>query len=225
MSFGFFLNAQIEVPRSELLSKERIKSIFTDSIRQALGVDYPIYMACKYWDAEGTHYMVFTEKEYDRERTEILNDTIKALNISYKNNHYYLNWELTDFKLAENEVSEEHSIGFWPKYFALNDFDQDGLMDAIIVYGTFGDNGTDDGRIKIVAHTKGKKRAIFHQNGISSSERFTLVDRRFYDLAYPVQQKVFAVMESMEINEHAYFPYCWEESMARKEVRFDEHSW
>lgn len=209
----------------ELVPDEVLDSIFTDSLRNELEIEYNIYLGYKYADTSGTHFMILTERPYDNERDEILNDSIQVTDVRLKNGRYFLDWTISDFKMNENEVSDEYSIAFWTKYIAMNDYDGDGYMDAIIVYGTFGGNGTHDGRLKIVTYYKGKERVIMHQNGSSNGERYTTVDRRFYDLPKKLQNRVKDLMESMEINDHAKFPYCWEDSMDRKEVRFDEYSW
>ena len=104
-----------------------------------------------------------------------------------------------------------------------SDFDKDGLIDPIIIYGTSGNNGTEDGRIKILIYYKGKKHAIRHQNGSLDFERNTQVDADFYNLPISIQKHVRKVMKKMTDNNHAIFPYGWEENMDAKKTYFDEN--
>ncbi|WP_370277515.1 M949_RS01915 family surface polysaccharide biosynthesis protein [Flavobacterium sp. J27] len=209
---------------SSQLTEQEIVSIFTESLKTKLKIDYSIYRIYKYEDNGGTHYLIMTENKTECDNGKECFDSIKAFCFNLKEEQYHLEWKLKDFILPKgNEVSEEYSINFWTKYFELNDYDNDGFVDPIIVYGTYGMNGTDDGRIKIVVYHNGKKRAIRHQNGTLDFERNTKVDESYYELPIGIQKRVSQIMTSITENEHGIFPYGWQTAMKNKELNFDEN--
>jgi len=219
--FGFGQNSAVS---SKQLSKQEIDSIFTDSLRNKLQIEYSIYRIYQYNDKIGKHFIVMTENSKECEELEKCLNSIKAFCYEFKNGNYNLEWNLNDFILPEgNEVSEEYSISFWTKYFHLNDYDSDGIIDPILVYGTFGMNGPDDGRIKFIVYHNGLKRVIRHQNGTLDYERKTQVDRKFYSLPFSIQNRVKELMVSITKNDHGIFPYGWEKAMLNKELKFDEN--
>jgi hypothetical protein len=118
--------------------------------------------------------------------------------------------------------NDESSIQFWTKYIDFNDYNSDGLVDPIIIYGTSAANGYDDGRIKFIIYYQGQKIAIRHQNGILDYERETQVDKAFYKLPLPLQTSIKQKMESMMKNSHAIFPAGWQAAMRNKKIRFSE---
>tara|TARA_B110000027_G_C16109005_1_gene296745 strand:- start:20 stop:787 length:768 start_codon:yes stop_codon:yes gene_type:complete len=209
---------------SRQLKQQEIDSIFTDSLKTKLQIEYSIYRIYQYRDKSGEHFIVMTENEFECDEKEKCFDTIKAFCYSYKDGIYNLEWNLKDFILQKgNEVSEEYSISFWTKYFELNDYNGDGLVDPILVYGTFGMNGTSDGRIKILVYHKGKKRAIRHQNGTLDFERNTRVDEMYYQLPTEIQNRVQEIMETITENDHGIFPYGWKTAMKNQKLKFDEN--
>ncbi|TMU50690.1 hypothetical protein FGG15_17980 [Flagellimonas algicola] len=136
-----------------------------------------------------------TENEFECDEKEKCLDSIKAFCYSFKDGSYRTQWSLKDFILpGGNEVSEEYSISFWTKYFELKDYNGDGVVDPIMVYGTFGVNGTNDGRIKLLVYHNGIKRAIRHQNGTLDNERNTQVDEMYYLLPTGIQNRVHKIM-------------------------------
>lgn len=209
---------------SKQLSPQEIDAIFTDSLKEQLDIKFSIDRIYAYDDKGGTHYIILTENQLVCDMGQECFDSIQAFCFNFKEGSYLLEWQLTDFILANrNEVSEEYSINFWTKYFELNDYDYDGLVDPILVYGTYGMNGTDDGRIKLLIYYKGKKRAIRHQNGLHDSERNTQVDEQYYELPTEIKQRVTQIMETITKNAHGIFPYGWQTAMKNKKVRFDEN--
>ena len=107
-------------------------------------------------------------------------------------------------------------MNFWSISCQFNDIDGDGLVEPILVYGTFGPNGYDDGRAKIILLYKGQKVAIRHQNGVLDNERKTQVDLTFYALPSKIQDHVKQIMATMVEKKHAIFPSAYEEKMSKK---------
>lgn len=149
-----------------------------------------------------------TKNKVDCEERKECFDSIKAYCFQKKNKQYKLKWNLTDFIFPKgDEVSQEYLISFWTKYFKLNDYDNDGFVGPIIVYGTFGINGTGDGRIKIWVYHNGKKRAIRQQNGTLDFEINTQVDKSFYQLPQKIQDRFQVIMKSITKDDQGIFPF------------------
>lgn len=202
------------------LSDTEIQSLFPEKTKSKLNIRFHISKAYEFNDTLGKHYLVLTENNYTLNGE---NDSIKAYNIRFDNNEYKIDWTCSDFiTINKNDSTERFSIWFWSKYIELTDIDADGRIDPIIVYGTTGINGTEDGKIKILTYYKGGKRAIRHQNGVLDFERETQIDSLFYELPEPIQEKVKAIMTKMTENEHVIFPYGWQTSMGNKELKFKE---
>mgnify|MGYP000170966827 CR=1 FL=1 len=204
------------------MSVGEIDSIFTDSIKNKFKINYKVYRAYKYKDKIGNHIILMTEKVAKIKKLETYYDTIIAYHFIVLKERLVLKWTVKDFIIKE-EYSMEHSINFWTKYFAIDDYDGDGNVDPILVYGSFGANGTDDGRIKILIFYKGKKRAIRHHNGTLDSERNTQVDKAFYQLPIEIQKRVKLIMVEITKNDHGIFPYGWQDAMKNNKLYFDEN--
>ncbi|WP_282081093.1 M949_RS01915 family surface polysaccharide biosynthesis protein [Aquimarina algiphila] len=207
---------------SKQLSKNEVDSIFTNTLKDKLNIDYGIFRVYEYQDKSGIYMIVMTEKEYKIEGEKKYFDAIKAFNFKVENGNYTQQWMIRDFFLEDN-YSEEYYISFWTKYFEIKDYDGDGLVDPILTYGTLAMNEYDDGRIKILIFYKGKKRAIRHKNGVHDDERNTQVDKEFYALPIPIQNRATNIMELITKNNHGIFPYGWETAMKNKELWFDEN--
>lgn len=206
------------------LSSLEIESILTGSIKKKFHINFSVYRAYEYNDKLGQHLIVMTENEVSCNQRDNCIDSIKAFCFDVENNKLKLKWKLTDFLLPEgNEVSEEYSITFWTKYFKLDDYDNDGVVDPIIVYGTIGMNGYSDGRIKILVYNKGMKYAIRHQNGTLDYQRNSQVDKAFYNLPKGIRNRVNEIMNNITENNHGIFPHGWEEAMKNEELKFDEN--
>lgn len=212
--------AQITKVTSEILSAEQVKK-FLDTVPETLNIKFPIIRIYKYEDKRGRFYCVLTES---RDEISVENDTmnykIKAINFKAENGSYTKIWEIDD-NIIKND-SDESSIWFWTKYCDFKDYDGDGLADPIIVYGTYGANGYDDGRIKIIIYYKGQKIAIRHQNGVLDNERETKVDNSFYNLPQSLQNSIKQKMDLMIKNNNAIFPYGWQAAMKNKKTSFSE---
>lgn len=219
-------NLSAQNVRSEPMYKAGIEQVFTDSVCHKLGIIYPIHKAYECFDKTGRFYIILTQS-VDTVTPE--NDTlcynIRGHCFGVSPSGLYKKWEIQDFAKRDKkrEPSEEYSIWFWTKYIRVEDADSDGLIDPIIVYGTSGNNGTGDGRIKILVYYKGIKYAIRHQNGTLDYERTTSVDRYFYTLPESIQHSVKDMIKEMEVNRHSNFPYGWQNAMQKHSLHFDEN--
>lgn len=205
----------------EIIAKTKVDQLFPDSTLAALNIRFPIYRVYKYFDKSGTYYCVLTEnrKEITSEG-DTIKTAIRAINLKKLESGYEKIWEIND--KIDSEMHGEKSVWFWTKYVAFTDFDKDGLIEPIIIYGTAGNNNYDDGRIKFIIYHKGKKVAIRHQNGVLDDERDTQVDKSFYSLPIAMQNLVQQKMKLMMDNNHAIFPHGWEKAMKAKKTFFSE---
>ncbi|KAA2238833.1 hypothetical protein F0L74_21705 [Chitinophaga agrisoli] len=212
--------AQTSFPAPVILSSAKAAALITDNVRQEFKMSYPIYRVYQYADQSGQYYCVLTESRNTVTEHDTINQRIKAVNLKMVDGKFTKTWELNDNFTPE--VNEESSIWFWTKYVEFLDYDHDGLVDPIIIYGTRGSNGYDDGRAKILIYYRGQKVAIRHQNGVLDDERSTQVDAAFYNLPASIQAAVRQKMEQMVKNQHAIFPNGWQTAMRNKKTAFDE---
>ncbi|WP_160114356.1 M949_RS01915 family surface polysaccharide biosynthesis protein [Aquimarina sp. AU119] len=204
------LDQVVLIEPSKELSKEEIQSLFTKKIKDQLGINYGIWKAYVYNDHEGEHYAVFTEHFLrTNEKEESLYDSIRAFNLIYRDKQFKINYTTNDFK-----KEGEESIWFWTKYSEFSDWDKDGLIDPLVIYGSSGQDMYNDGRVKILIYYKGKKIGIRHQNSEVDDERYTTVDKEFYMLPVKIQHVVKQKMQMMIEKGHAYFPGGWKKEMA-----------
>jgi len=216
-------NAQTPGDKYRILTEKETENMFPEKIKAGFRIDYPVFRTYYFKDSSGEHYLLLTEREYKKQNDEPLNDTIKAFLVKKDGDKLAVEWMLLDFILDENKAEmTENSIWFWTKYMDLNDYDADGFIDPIIIYGTSGKNGTDDGRIKIIIYYKGQKYAVRHQNGSLDFDRNTQVDIKFYDLPAQIRDRVKEIMDKMTENNQAIFPYGYKEKMDAKKTYFDE---
>lgn len=205
----------------EILTNEQINTLFPSSIQKNFAINFPIYRAYKYSDKTGQYYCLLTEN-IDKivNEKDTLHTKIKAVNLKVEKSSFVKVWEINDFVLAKEK--QESNIWFWTKYCSFSDVDKDGLTDPIIVYGTKGANGYDDGRIKFIIYYKGQKYAIRHQNGVLDFERETHVDKAFYSLPKAIQGFIQQKMEAMTENNQAIFPAGWQVAMQKQQTTFNE---
>lgn len=218
---SFFIikaKAQSDTSSNKILSKAETDEFFSDAFKKKNLINFPIFRAYTYKDKSGTYYVALTESaDSINTKKDTVNNKIKALAFKVDKGITLKKWEINDFKTPSVKgVEIESSIWFWTKYCSFNDIDGDGLVDPIVVYGTFGSNGYDDGRAKIILYIKGQKIAIRHQNGILDDERKTQVDLTFYALPKKIQDHVKQLMATMVEKNHAIFPSGYEGKMSKK---------
>lgn len=216
---------QTEIAYSEVLSRQEIAHLFSDSIKNQLDINYPIYKVYKCKDTAGEFFVVLTESnDKINSDNDTLNSSIKAFNFQPGQNGLIKKWEIYDFIIRPaGSEKMENSIWFWTKYSEFKDIDNDHLIDPVIIYGTSGINYTDDGRIKIFIYYKGQKYVIRHQNGVYDQDRNTKVDKAFYSLPLKIQDYVKQIMEKMTDDGNAIFPYGWQSAMKAHKSFFDEN--
>lgn len=220
---GIFAQISKQNINSVILSQEEIKRIFNDSIKKKFGIDYPVFRVYKFSDASGEFYTVLSEKSDTITSKDTLHYKIKAFHFKNSKSVFEKKWEVNDFIMQQtNGNGKETSIWFWTKYTSFTDLDKDGLIDPVLVYGTSGTNGSDDGRVKILVFYKGQKSAIRHQNGVLDFERNTQVDETFYLLPNVIQDQVKNTMQKIHDHSHAIFPYGWQEAMKKHKTKFHE---
>ncbi|MFD0940728.1 M949_RS01915 family surface polysaccharide biosynthesis protein [Pedobacter boryungensis] len=217
--FTLTVAAQTDItPSSKKLTKAETEEFFTPAFKKKNLINFPIFRAYTYQDKSGTYYVALSESaDTVNKEKDTVNYTIKAFNFKVDKTISLKKWEINDFKIPTIKGDEkESSIWFWTKYCGFNDLDGDGLIDPIIVYGTFGLNGYDDGRAKILIYYKGIKTAIRHQNSVIDAGRNTQVDATFYQLPAQIQNHVKELMEKMVKNNHAIFPAAYIDKMGKK---------
>ena len=219
--FSLFIwkaNAQTDTTSSKILTKEEANEFFTATFKKKNLINFPIFRAYTYTDKSGTYYVALTESaDTVNKEKDTVNYTIKAFNFKVDKGIALKKWEINDFRLPNVKSEEkESSIWFWTKYCAFNDLDKDGLIDPVIVYGTFGKEGYSDGRVKILTFYKGQKVAIRHQNSVLDPSRKTQVDATFYTLPGKIQAHVKEIMAKMVEKKHSLFPATYLEKMEKK---------
>ncbi|PKV50118.1 hypothetical protein ATE84_2168 [Aquimarina sp. MAR_2010_214] len=199
------------------LSNKEILSTFTKRTKRRFDIEDPIYQAYSYKDQSGEYYLLLSErfKETD-EKNDTLYDQIKALNLSYRDKQFKKKSSIKD----DIDKDWETSIGFWNKYSSLSDIDNDGLADLILVYGTMGQDGYTDGRVKIIIYHNKRRITIRHQNS-DYDGRLTKISKKFYALPLQIQQNVKEKMRLMMKNKHAIFFKDWEAKMETNAISID----
>lgn len=204
-----------------MLTSKQVEELFPDTICNKLNINFPIFRVYEYADKTAQYYCILTESRNEiTADKDTLHHKIKAVNVKAEKGAFTKIWEIND-NIIKND-NDETSIWFWTKYIDFKDYDEDGLADPIIIYGTSGANGYDDGRIKFIIYYKGQKVAIRHQNGDLDYERETQVDKSFYDLPQSLQSGIKQKMELMMKNNHAIFPAGWQTAMKNKKTTFNE---
>ena len=202
------LEAQQKSSTSEILSTKQVQTIFTDSEKKEFKINYPIFRVYNYTDKSGEFFCVLTESNDSITNTkDTFNHSIKAIDLKVDKGKLVKVWELND-NIIKNE-REENSIWFWTSYFDFMDFNGDGLIEPILVYGTSAMNGYDDGRIKFIIFYNGQKIAIRHQNGVLDNERQTQIDKAFYSLPQKLKDNIKSKMTLMENQNKAIFTATW----------------
>lgn len=210
---------------SKQLSKSEINAVFSQEVKNKHNITFDTYRAYSYDDVKGNHLVLMTHHitkktntAFIKENTTRYHDSIKAYFFHKRGSQLKLERTVTDF-IKENTYSDEYSISFWTKFFSLDDYDGNGTIDPILIYGTYGSNGTIDGRIKIIILQNGEKTVIRHQNGILDGERVTQIDASFYDLPLGIQEQVVKLMRSITENGSGILPWDWEQERKERQLR------
>lgn len=195
----FILRAQQNKPTSEIIPLSQVPSIFNDSVKKACKIDYPIFRVYKYTDQSGQYFCVLTESNdsfatTDEGKPDTAHHFIRAVDLKLGNGRLTKVWEINDFILKN---SAEFSIWFWGRYCEFQDFDNDGLIEPVIVYGTHSSDEINGNRIKFIIYYKGQKIAIRHQESDLDEGRYTKVDEAFHSLPQKLKDVIRAKMQLM----------------------------
>ncbi len=201
------------------LTKKETASIFTRRRENQLGISNKVYQGYSYKDDSGEYYILLTDHTHEiTKEKDTLYDNIYGVSVRKADNQYKKRSTIKD----EIDKEWETSIGFWNQYSEISDFDNDGIADLILVYGTTGQNDYLDGRTKIMVYYKKKRVSIKHQNSDISGGRITKINKNFYALPQQLQDAAKEKMKLMIKNGHAVFSKGWEEKMAKNATRLEE---
>lgn len=214
LALFLFSNAFGQQTSSRILSQKAAEAILTASVKSQFNISYPVRRVYECTDQSGKFLVIVTETiDSITAKKDTLHYKIKTLNLGYAPTGLVKNWEISDFRIVNTEVSES-SVWFWTKFFKLEDLDHDGLIDPVVVYGSAEDNDAE--RTKYIVVYKGKKIAVRHQNSSMDEGRNIQVDKAFYGLPVQVQQSVKTIMKQIEDKDFTIFPTDWRAKMDRK---------
>jgi hypothetical protein len=205
-----------------ILSKTETAAIFTESIKAKNGIKFPIRRTYSYSDKTGKYYLALAESidSISTDNRDTFHYVIKGTCLQETHEGLVKKWELNDHKKAD--MDDETSIWFWTKFCEVKDFDGDGIIEPLIVYGGARlNNTTDNARIKILLYYKGQKIAIRHQNSIMDGARITDIDAAFYALPFPIQQHIMKLMGTLDDLDFAIFATGYQAKMAKKAVHIE----
>ncbi|PWV47635.1 M949_RS01915 family surface polysaccharide biosynthesis protein [Chitinophaga sp. S165] len=215
---GKQLYAQQVKSNSEILSPAVTATIFSDNIVKQFNLLHPIRRVYSYHDQSGDYYLALCESIDEITKDDTLHQKIKAVNLKKEGNGFVKTWELNDFTNSNNLNNGEESIWFWTKFCEVKDLDRDGITDPLLVYGSSGMNGYDDGRVKIILNYKGQKIAVRHQNSTMDEGRNIQIDAAFYTLPQSIQQHVRALMKTLADKDFTIYPDEYEQAMDKKKL-------
>lgn len=214
--------AEKKVSEPEISVETWVDTLNTE---QELGLFSEKFTFKEYIENDEKHALFFNAHSYKTESGREFQDSLLVSSVLIQDEVQVVEWEMQDFirKTEIEELSAEHHIEFWEEYISTVDRDADGLVDPILVYGSLGINGLDDGRVKILIYHKGNKIGIRHQSGVLDFHRNTQVDTSFYHLPDTIQTHVQAMMEKIVDERDVIFPAGWREAMKAKKTYFDEN--
>jgi hypothetical protein len=194
-------------PIVKVLSTSEIKAALNDSVKIKFKLSFPISQVYKYTDKSGTYFCVLMESNDSIGLTEGKTDTfsrnIKAVDLKLDGNNLAKVWELNDHIIKNDE--KEYTIWFWKSYFSFEDYDGDGLIDPFLVYGTWGDDGYENGRIKFIIYFKGKKFAMRHQSSTFDEVRSTEFEAGYDALPKKLRDEMDAKIARIQKEKRGYF--------------------
>ncbi|TGE23702.1 hypothetical protein E5K00_00375 [Hymenobacter aquaticus] len=204
--------AQTPPTTSVVLTTGQARALLPDAVKRELRITYPVFRVYKCPDKTGLRYYVLTEsRDVVAEGNDTLNRRIQAVVLTAPGGKLTRSWEVNDFV---DQAREEKSIWFWTKYCAFQDYDRDGEIDPILVYGTSA--GDDEGRIKLILYYRGRKIALRHQAGVLDIQRSIQVEKAFYALPAAMQAAVRHKLALLEKDNLTILPHGWPEAMRRK---------
>jgi len=194
-------------PIVRALSTSEINEVLKDSVKIKFKLSFPISQVYRYMDKSGTYFCVLMESHDSIGLTEGKTDTfsrnIKAVDLKLDGNNFAKVWELNDHIVKNDE--KEYAIWFWKSYLSFEDYDGDGLVDPFLVYGTWGNDGYDNGRIKFIIYLKGKKFAMRHQSSTFDELRSTEFDAGFDTVPKKLQDEMNAKIAKIQKENRGYF--------------------
>ncbi len=183
-----------------------MKAFINDSAKTTFKLGFPISRVYKYTDKSGTYLCVLMESNdstgLTEGKTDTFSRTIKAIDLRLDGHTLTKVWELNDHILKNQG---ESTIWFWKSYISFEDYDGDGLIDPFLVYGTWGEDGYEDGRVKFIIYLKGKKYAMRHQSNDLDDGRSTEFDAGYDELPKKLRDEMNAKIARMQKEQHAYF--------------------
>ncbi|TWV96860.1 M949_RS01915 family surface polysaccharide biosynthesis protein [Chitinophaga pinensis] len=221
LTSGKLLYAQQTKTESEILSPSVTEKTFDDAVRNTYFQSLPVQRAYRYKDVTGTYYLALCESRDEIKADDTVHYKIKAIFLQLSTTGGFTKTgELNDFRNSHDpKEGVETSNWFWTKFCELKDLDNDGTIDPLLVYGTNGMNGYDDGRVKIVLYYKGQKAAIRCQNSVMDEGRNIQVDATFYTLPMAVQQHVRKLMHTLAEKDLIIYPTDYEKGMNKKQTQ------
>ena len=205
------LLAQQKQPSCEILSQSQVSATINDAVKKQFAIDFPILRVYKYVDRSGQYYCVLTEKldtvaSEEEGKYDSLHLAIRAIDLREDSGKLKKVWEINDHANLNPKIEGvEQSLWFWTKYIEFTDFDGDGLIEPIIVYGSHSDSDLASGRIKFIIYHKGRKVAIRHQDSDLDEGRSTQIDKKFYTLPSKLKESIHAKMLAMNKAGQAIF--------------------
>ncbi|HVU59160.1 MAG TPA: hypothetical protein VHD83_29060 [Puia sp.] len=195
----FSLRAQQHKTTSEMIPAPRASSVIDDSVKKAFDINSFIFRVYKYTDTSGQYFCVLTESNdsfatTDEGKPDTAHYRIRAVNLRSDNGKMTKVWEINDF-ILKNGL--EISIWWWTRFCLFQDYDDDGLIEPIIIYGTHSTDNIDGNRIKFIIYYKGQKIALRHHDSDLDEGRHTEVDKAFHSLPQKLKDAVKAKMELM----------------------------
>lgn len=198
------------------LPKKEMNAKFNTNRQIQLGISNELYQAYSYNDKSGVYYFLLTDHVKNvNEKKDTLYDNVYAMSVRVDNNKFKKRSTIK----GEIDDQWETSIGFWNQYSQLFDYDGDGSVDPIIVYGTTTDNNYVDGRVRILAYHNKSRITIKHQNSEIADGRITKINKKLYTFPASIQEAVKETMRKMVKNGHAVFADDWEKSMENQAIR------
>lgn len=219
LTSGKILYAQQTKTESEILSPAVTEKTFDDAVKNTWFQNLPVQRAYRYKDVSGTYYLALCESRDEIKGHDTVNYKIKAIFLQQATTKEFAKTgELNDFRNSHDpKEGLETTIWFWTKFCELKDLDNDGTIDPLLVYGTNGMNGYDDGRVKIILYYKGQKTAIRCQNSVMDEGRNIQVDAAFYTLPQPVQLHIRKLMRTLAEKDLIIYPTDYEKAMNKKQ--------